>query len=254
MFFNKFTLNTHIKGPRIDTSATINSNKWTHIVWVHSGTNGKTIIYVDGIPEKAVVMNKLGAVKISPNGLWLGNDQDTVGGTWEANQQFFGIMDDISFYNRILSESEIQQLYKPIEDEKPPIEISSKATYYSKNKTLYLESILVPFIDEFSGEETDIKGIFDAQLKEKSRFEFELIPSSITFNEMFEGEETSSYILYDHKKRSVKIPCFKVMTIAKFGNGIEGKAIYYKNVLLKQRHVADLIFNAEDMTKTDSCN
>ncbi len=44
------------------------------------------------------------------------------------------------------------------------------------------------------------------------------------------------------------------MTIAKFGNGIEGKAIYYKDVLLKQRHVADLIFNAEDMTKTDSCN
>ena len=44
------------------------------------------------------------------------------------------------------------------------------------------------------------------------------------------------------------------MTIAKFGNGIEGKAIYYKNVLLKQRHVADLIFNAEDMTKVDSCN
>jgi hypothetical protein len=113
---------------------------------------------------------------------------------------------------------------------------------------------LVPFIDEFSGEETDIKGIFDAELKEKNRFEFELIPSSITFNQMFEGEETSGYILYDHKKRSVKIPCFKVMTIAKFGNGIEGKAIFYKNVLMKQRHVADLIFNAEDMTKVDSCN
>jgi hypothetical protein len=50
-------------------------------------------------------------------------------------------MDDISFYNRILSESEIQQLYKSIEDEKPPIEISSKATYYSKNKTLYKRNI-----------------------------------------------------------------------------------------------------------------
>ncbi|WP_069473099.1 hypothetical protein [Candidatus Marithrix sp. Canyon 246] len=71
---------------------------------------------------------------------------------------------------------------------------------------------------------------------------------------MFEAEQTSGYILYNHKKRSVKIPCFKVMTIANFGNGIEGKPIYYKNVLLKQRHVADLIFYAEDMTKVDSCN
>jgi hypothetical protein len=192
--------------------------------------------------------NITGALNTSP-------EHTVIGARASFDQDFFnGKIDEVRIYNRALSESEIQQLYKPIEDEKPPIEISSKATYYSKNKTLYLESILVPFIDEFSGEETDIKGIFDAELKEKNRFEFELIPSSITFNQMFEGEETSGYILYDHKKRSVKIPCFKVMTIAKFGNGIEGKAIFYKNVLMKQRHVADLIFNAEDMTKVDSCN
>jgi hypothetical protein len=138
--------------------------------------------------------------------------------------------------------------------ENQPTESASKAIYYSKTKTLYLEGILVPFIDEFSGEETDIKGIFDAQLQEQSRFEFELIASSITFSNMSEGKDTSGYILYNHKKRSVKIPCFKVMTIAKFGNGIEGKAIYYKDVILKQRHPADLIFHAEDMTKTDTCN
>ncbi len=116
-------------------------------------------------------------------------EHTVIGARASFDKYFFnGKIDDVRIYNRALSESEIQQLYKPIKDEKPPIEISSKATYYSKNKTLYLESILVPFIDEFSGEETDIKGIFDAELKEKNRFEFELIPSSITFNQMFEGE------------------------------------------------------------------
>jgi hypothetical protein len=47
----------------------------------------------------------------------------------------------------------------------------SKAVYDSKTKTLSLEGVLVPFIDEFTGKETDNKGVFDAQLQEKTKFE-----------------------------------------------------------------------------------
>jgi len=85
------------------------------------------------------------------------------------------------------------------------------------------------------------------------RIVFELIPWSINFKNTFNGENTSGYILYDYKTRSVKIPCFEVTTIAKFGDGIEGDVIYYKDVNMKQRHVAYPIFHVEDMTKTDSC-
>jgi phage protein U len=130
---------------------------------------------------------------------------------------------------------------------------SSKAIYDSKLKTLSLEGLLVPFIDEFTGKETDNKGIFDVQLQEKTKLVFELIPWSINFKNTFNGENTSDYILYDHKTRSVKIPCFEVTTIAKFGDGIEGKSIYYKDVSMKQRHVAYPIFHVEDMTETDNC-
>jgi hypothetical protein len=49
---------------------------------------------------------------------------------------------------------------------------------------------LVPYIDEFTGKETDNKGIFDAQLAEKTKFVFELIPWSINFKNMFEGKDT----------------------------------------------------------------
>jgi len=132
-------------------------------------------------------------------------------------------------------------------------EVSSKAIYDSKTKTLSLEGILVPFIDEFTGKETDNKGIFDAQLQEKTKLVFELIPWSINFKNIFDGKNTSGYIFYDHKTRSVKIPCFEVTTIAKFGDGIEGETIYYKDVSMKQRHVNYPIFHVDDMTKTDSC-
>ena len=129
----------------------------------------------------------------------------------------------------------------------------SKAIYDSKTKTLSLEGILVPFIDEFTGKETDNKGIFDVQLEEKTKLVFELIPWSINFKNTFDGKNTSGYILYDHKTRSVKIPCFEVTTIAKFGDGIEGDVIYYKDVNMKQRHVDYPIFHVDDMTKADSC-
>jgi hypothetical protein len=132
-------------------------------------------------------------------------------------------------------------------------EIFSKAIYDSKLKTLSLEGVLVPFIDEFTGKETDNKGIFDVQLEEKTKLVFELIPWSITNKNMFDGENTSGYILYDSKTRSVNIPCFQVTTIAKFGDGIEGESIYYKDVNMKQRHVAYPIFHVEDMTETDNC-
>jgi hypothetical protein len=46
-------------------------------------------------------------------------------------------------------------------------EIFSKAIYDSKLNTLSLEGVLVPFIDEFTGKETDNKGIFDVQLGKK---------------------------------------------------------------------------------------
>jgi hypothetical protein len=101
-------------------------------------------------------------------------------------------------------------------------EISSKAIYDSQTKMLYLKGILVPFINELTGKVSNNKGIFDAELKEKSKLLFELNSESIKFNNMFGGEKISGYILYNPKTSSVNIPCFKATTISQFGDGFEG--------------------------------
>ncbi len=44
--------------------------------------------------------------------IWLGNDQDSLNGSWDSAQQLYGIVDDLRFYNRALNESEIQKLYQ----------------------------------------------------------------------------------------------------------------------------------------------
>ncbi len=70
---------------------------------------------------------------------------------------------------------------------------------------------------------------------------------------MLEGKNTSGYILYDYKTRTVEIPCFEVMTIAKLGDEIEGETVYYKDVSMKQWNKSYPIFHIKDMTKADSC-
>jgi hypothetical protein len=50
------------------------------------------------------------------------------------------------------------------------MEFTSTTAPYQNQKSNNLEGILVPFIDEFTGKATDNKGIFDAQLQEKTKY------------------------------------------------------------------------------------
>jgi hypothetical protein len=247
--FEYYPSNPPSTGTHFHGTTNIVDNSWHLLTITVDKVNDIIKIYTDSRLENTIAESWISGSTVTTNPLYLGMLRG-------QNFYFTGSIDDVRIYNRALSESEIQQLYnaKEDEEEKPPIEISSKASYDSSTNTLSLEGILVPFIDEFTGKETDNKGIFDAQLAEKTKLVFELIPWSINFKSMFEGEETSGYILYHHKTRTVDIPCFEVTTIAKLGDGIEGKTIYYKDVTMKQRHINYPIFHVEDMTETDSCN
>ncbi len=236
---NVYTLNTS-KGNYQD-------GIWHHVVLSFDGEQAN--LYVDRLLITTDKQHDSNSIYYQTGGLSIGRDGDY------SSNYFQGDIDDLRIYNRALSESEIQQLYKIEEEEqeKPPKEISSKAIYDIKTKTLSLKGVLVPFLDGFSREETGEKGIFNVQLQEKIKDAFELIPWSINLLAMFEGKDTSGYINYDHEARSVYIPCFKVATIAEIGDGIEGKVIFYKDVTMKQWNQSYPIFHIKDMTKADSC-
>ncbi|WP_069469842.1 hypothetical protein [Candidatus Marithrix sp. Canyon 246] len=141
---------------------------------------------------------------------------------------------------------------KKISPPKTPKPKKSQAIYESK--TLSLENILVPFINEFSGKETGEKGIFTAKLEEKAKLVFELIPWSLNFIGKFSGEDTSAYISYNYKTREVNIPCLLTSTKATIGDvATEGKPKYYKDVIMKQRHPNYPIFHIDEMIEVDSC-
>ncbi len=67
-------------------------------------------LYIDGVLDEQSFIS-IAAFEIDSS-IWLGNDQDAVDGSWDSAQQFNGIMDDLRFYNRPLSATDVTSLYE----------------------------------------------------------------------------------------------------------------------------------------------
>ncbi|SVE37303.1 uncharacterized protein METZ01_LOCUS490157, partial [marine metagenome] len=72
---------------------------------------GSTVLYLDGDSVKSF-SHTTEAISIENNGLWIGSDQDSLGGGWETSQFLTGKLDDVRIYDRALSAEEIQALYQ----------------------------------------------------------------------------------------------------------------------------------------------
>ena len=92
------------------TGVSANDGSWHHIVTTWTGTNGAISLYKDG---SQAYTNTLASGTTIPSGgsLVIAQEQDSVGGTFDAAQSFIGYMDEIRVYNRTLSLSEVQDLH-----------------------------------------------------------------------------------------------------------------------------------------------
>ncbi|HIE02594.1 MAG TPA: hypothetical protein EYP59_20305 [Thiotrichaceae bacterium] len=87
----------------------INDGEWHLVNVVRSSSTLE--VFVDGSLVATRQDAPAGKLVVESSGFWLGGDQDCLGGCWDKNQQFSGLMDEISLYNRALTASEIQTLY-----------------------------------------------------------------------------------------------------------------------------------------------
>ncbi|WP_090260088.1 LamG-like jellyroll fold domain-containing protein [Roseivirga pacifica] len=101
----------NVPGIRIEGSESINDGNWHHVVITRKGSDGETAIYVDGRLDIKGAM-PLGVIEVGGNGFVLGNDQDCLAGCYSANQQFFGAIDDLRVYNRLVNQDEIEALFQ----------------------------------------------------------------------------------------------------------------------------------------------
>jgi len=82
------------------TGVNVSDGNWHHIVAVNNGTNA--YIYTDGVQRPA--NNSVGSANTHDWGL--------IGGYAHTSQYFDGLIDEVRIYNRALSASEVERLYK----------------------------------------------------------------------------------------------------------------------------------------------
>ncbi|MBV1906599.1 MAG: hypothetical protein KUG75_11010, partial [Pseudomonadales bacterium] len=87
----------------------ISDNDWHHLVW--SRSNLDSCIYVDGAVIGCVSRNSE-VVSIDPGGLILAQEQDKVGGSFDINQDFEGLIDELVIFDSALDAAEVETINK----------------------------------------------------------------------------------------------------------------------------------------------
>jgi hypothetical protein len=92
---------------------TIGLSSWRNLTLTRESGASLAKFYVDGNLEETFSYNSATAsMDVVSDGLWLGADQDSVGGGWETDQSFKGWLDEIRIYNRALNANEVDTIYE----------------------------------------------------------------------------------------------------------------------------------------------
>ena len=99
-----------IKGAehKFDTP-TINDGVWHLVNLVRSSSTVQ--VFIDGSLVDTWLTAPISDLEVGLSGFWLGGDQDCLGGCWDENQQYGGVIDDLLIHNRAFTASEIQSYY-----------------------------------------------------------------------------------------------------------------------------------------------
>lgn len=92
-----------------DIDNTVEDGNWHHVVILREADKAR--LYMDGIQSGNEIDVSTDIINLDPDGLILGQEQDAVGGGFQSFQSFAGKTDNLRFYNRALTNEEIQAVY-----------------------------------------------------------------------------------------------------------------------------------------------
>ncbi|MCC5805059.1 MAG: carboxypeptidase regulatory-like domain-containing protein [Opitutales bacterium] len=79
---------------------------WRHLAFVRDPDAGGVELFIDG-DSQGFREALLPGLNIAPGGLWLAQEQDSVGGGWNPNENFRGTIDEVRIWSRARTASEI---------------------------------------------------------------------------------------------------------------------------------------------------
>ena len=102
----------HASNETLDLESSVGLSNWRNLTLTRESGASSTNFYIDGSLAKTFTFSSSTApVDVATGGLWLGADQDSVGGGWETSQSFKGWLDEIRFYNRALNAGEVNTIF-----------------------------------------------------------------------------------------------------------------------------------------------
>ena len=90
---------------------TVNDGLWHYLVWTRQVSDGTEVVYVDGTPlADGNGSTNTANVTLDAGGAIVGQEQDSLGGGFAANQVWHGWIDEVMVYNKVLSQPEVTTL------------------------------------------------------------------------------------------------------------------------------------------------
>ena len=97
----------------ISISPAPNNNQWHQFVWTRVAASRQSCFYLDGLLQGCITnpsANDANPLNIAPNGLIIGQDQDSVGGSFDATQDWEGLLDEVLVFNYAMTPLQIQTI------------------------------------------------------------------------------------------------------------------------------------------------
>ncbi|MCD4733987.1 DUF2341 domain-containing protein, partial [bacterium] len=110
LIYSQESFNPYIKGSNFSAGSAFNDDVWHHIAMVRH-SDGSVDCYIDATLVGTGSLPS-GALTVDSGGLIIAQDQDNVGGGFEAYQAFGGIIDELAIYSRSLSADELTCHYE----------------------------------------------------------------------------------------------------------------------------------------------
>jgi hypothetical protein len=226
----------------------INDGQWHHVVVARDGDSGLVQVFVDGDLAGSNAL-PAGPLSIDAGGLWVGREQDCVGGCWEPSQDFLGDIDDIRIYNRVLSETEVQKLYNlaNTSDCDPVI-------YSSTDKKITFDTLAMelynPITDKSNGQFALFSGAEMGLQALPGFYDFQYEGGAPSYANEIVSEADNCYPTYSAQKETVHFPKVKVPLVGVLPDGslIDGPAACYES-LFKQSTTQSGVFSLKEVTE-----
>lgn len=107
-FTNNTLFGPHLKGGyQAITTSNVSDDTWHHIVWTRSGS--ENLFYHDGALQSGSASLSTDALNITS--LILGQEQDSLGGTFDGSQAVEGLIDELIVFKRSINATEVSSIF-----------------------------------------------------------------------------------------------------------------------------------------------